>query len=130
MRVYDFRHEMVDIAIKYISEADHLAALAEKEGRILAYKEDYLAALEQIAALQADIGLLHRKMTSPRITEKDARIKELTEALKKIAKMGEAKEMRHPLVDDGFEPINPILKVGLEMAAKIATAALTAQEEA
>jgi hypothetical protein len=65
----------------------------------------------------------------PEVAEKNARIKGLTEALKKIAKMGEAKEMRHPLVDDGFEPINPILKVRLEMAAKIATAALTAQKE-
>jgi SMC interacting uncharacterized protein involved in chromosome segregation len=68
-----------------------LAALAEKDARI---KELEAKARKQLAdllitgterdlaearinALQADIGLLHRKMTSPRITEMEAQIEAL-----------------------------------------------------
>ena len=54
-------------------------------------------------------------------------------ALEKIAKLEDAKEMRNPLASscpshlmtkDGFEPIHPMLKEGLRVAAKIAKEAL------
>lgn len=56
-------------------------------------------------------------------------------ALEKIAKLEEAKEMKNSLIsgcpthlmkEDGFEPIHPMMKEGLRIAAKIAKDVLIA----
>jgi ferritin-like protein len=99
-------------------------------------REDYTLwkiGCEKCAALQAEIGLLQRKMTSPRITEMEAQIEALQTRIKELTVALEDAAKSLMTISDGAgkEMLTDIMQISgyANSRANAAKAAVTAHKE-